>query len=296
MQPPLPDLPWTGERFVPSVTGDTALEHLHRYALALLLSPGKRVLDVACGEGYGSHLLAGNASSVIGFDLDGEAISHAHVKYHLANLEFRQGDCTALPLPDACIDLAISFETLEHHDKHDAMLIELRRVLTPDGVLLISTPDRLHYSDERDYVNPFHVRELYADQFRQLILRYFPQAAFYGQRVVYASLSAPFNGIVPFISYSGDDSSVAQHEGLAAPFYLLAVASATSLPSLPASLFDGTSALQEKTQTLLQELAEVKDQLARTRFQMESVYASIYWQLTYPLRLLRKAIKRTLGI
>lgn len=293
---PLTDLLWTGERFVSSVTGDTALEHLHRYALAQLLAPGKRVLDVACGEGYGTCMLAEKAVSAIGLDLDADAVAHARAKYSLANLEFLQGNCTALPLPDASIDLAISFETLEHHAEHEAMLAELRRILAPDGVLLISTPDRHHYSDERHYTNPFHVRELYADEFRQLVRGHFPHAVFYGQRVVYGSLAAPFDGKSPFVSYSGDSSGVAQDSGLSAPLYLIAVASAGPLPVLPVSLFDGTSAWQEETQALLQELAESKDQLARTRFQLESVYASIYWRLTYPLRLLRKEIKRTFGI
>ena len=290
------DLAWTGERFVPGVTGDTLLEHLHRYALAQLLAPGKRVLDMACGEGYGSYMLAARAASVIGVDIAEEAIVHAREKYSAGNLEFRQGDCTDLPLPDASVDLVVCFETLEHHGEHDAMLAELRRVLTPDGVLLLSTPDRRHYSDERDYANPFHVRELYADEFRQLVSTYFPHADFYGQRVVYASVVAPARGEGPFISYAGDSSAVVQASGVAAPFYLLAVASGGPLPVLPASLFDGTSAWQQATEGLLNELAQAKDQLARTRLQLESVHASIYWRLSYPLRLLRKGIRRAFGI
>lgn len=289
------DLPWTGERFIPCLTGDMALEHLHRYIMVQSLATGKRVLDVACGEGYGSHLLAGKAISVIGVDLDAEVVAHARAKYKLANLDFLQGDCTALTLADASVDLVVSFETLEHHIEHEAMLAELRRVLAPDGVLLVSTPDRRHYSDERNYVNPFHVLELYADEFRQLVLGHFPNAAFYGQRIVYGSLAAPFDGNVPFISYSGDSSDIEQKSGIVAPFYLIAVASAGQLPVLASSLFDGTPAWQGKTQTVLQELAEAQDQLARTRVQLASVYASIYWRLTYPVRLLRKGIKRVLG-
>jgi SAM-dependent methyltransferase len=292
---PSNDLTWTGERFIPSVTGETALEHLHRYALALNLAPGKRVLDIACGEGYGSHLLAGKATSVVGIDLDAEAVAHACIKYNLTNLEFRQGDCTDLPLAAGSIDLVVSFETLEHHAEHDAMLAELRRVLTPDGVLLISTPDRLRYSDERNYVNHFHVRELYTDQFRQLILSHFPHAAFYGQRTVYASVTAAFDCTSHFVSYAGDSSGVLADPGLAEPLYLIAVASAGALPTLPASLFDGTNAWQGERQALLEELARTKDQLARTKLQLVSVYASIYWRLTYPLRLLRKGVKKLFG-
>lgn len=290
------NLAWSGERFVPHVEGETALEHWHRYSLAQFLAPGKRVLDVACGEGYGCHMLAEKAISVVGIDLDADVVAHASTKYNLANLNFRQGNCVALPLPDACIDLAVSFETLEHHAEHDRMLGELRRVLAPGGVLLISTPDRCHYSDARRYANPFHVKELYANEFRQLIQHHFHLSTFYGQRVIYGSLIIPFDGSSQFISYSSNGPEVVRHSGLSAPFYLLAIASDAPLPPLPSSLFDGTNSLQAETQALQQELAEVKDQLARTCFQMESVYASIYWRLTYPLRLLRKVIKHHLGI
>lgn len=295
MKPPS-ELPWSGERFVPYISGEIASEHLHRYALAQILAPGKRVLDIACGEGYGSRLLAEKATSVIGIDIDAEVIAHAQAKYNLDNLIFRQGNCSLLPLPDASIDLAISFETLEHHADHDAMLGELRRILVPEGVLLISTPDRYHYSDERHYANPFHIKELYAEEFRQLIHCYFPHTEFYGQRIVYGSLVAPFESKASFISYSGGGSETLQNSGIASPFYLLAVASAGPLPHLPCSLFDDTNAWQKNTQSLLQELAEAKDQLAKTHFQLTAVYASIYWRLTSPLRLLRNTVRRIFGI
>jgi hypothetical protein len=176
------------------------------------------------------------------------------------------------------------------------MLKELRRVLTPDGVMLLSTPDRQHYSDERDFSNPFHVRELYADEFRQLTLNYFPHATFYGQRVVYASVVASLNSTGEFVSFSGDNSGIVQNGGLAAPFYLIAVASAGSVPALPPSLFDGTRAWQEATDSLIEDLADTRNQLVHTRAHLESIHASIYWRISYPLRLVRKAIKQTFGI
>ncbi|MDD5328812.1 MAG: class I SAM-dependent methyltransferase [Sulfuricella sp.] len=286
---PLTDLPWTGERFVPGVQGETALEHLHRYALAQLLAPGKRVLDIACGEGYGSRLLAEKAVLVIGVDLDATAVIHAKEKYSLPNLKFIQGDCTSLPLDDQSIDLVVSFETLEHHSEHDAMMSELYRILSPTGVLIISTPDRQHYSDERNYSNPFHVRELYASEFRQLIQRYFAYADFYGQRVVYGSLVAPLTGKVEFTSFSGDCNRLAGSPSVMVPLYLVAVASRHTLPAIPSSLFDDTLALVLETNALRQALAE-------TKFELNTVYGSIYWRITAPLRFLRKGIKRITGI
>lgn len=286
---PLTELPWTGERFVPSLQGENALEHLHRYALANLLASGKRVLDIACGEGYGAHLLAEKAISVVGVDLDTTAITHARAKYSLPNLEFIQGDCASLPLHDASVDLVVSFETLEHHAEHEAMMSELRRVLSPTGMLLISTPDRRHYSDERNFVNSFHVRELYADEFRQLILRYFPHADFYGQRIVYGSLVAPFAGTGAFTSFSGDCNCLTGSSGVMTPLYLVALASSCPLPALPSSIFDDTLAQTQEVNSLRQALAE-------TNCQLNAVYDSIYWRFSAPLRLLLKGIKRIIGM
>lgn len=283
------DFTWTGERYVPGVSGEVALEHLHRYALAARLAHGKRVLDVACGEGYGSYLMAANAESVTGVDLDVSAVMHASARYSRSNLVFLDGDCTALPLSDDCVDLVVSLETLEHHARHEAMLAELRRVLTHNGVLLISTPDRKYYSDARAYSNPFHVRELYASEFRQLIHDHFTNAVFYDQRIVFGSLIAAPDGREPLISYTGDNLDIREYAGISEPLYMLAVVSNGPVPDLPASLFDGTIIKE-------QEFSLIYNELASTRMQLEAVYASIYWRITLPLRLLRKIFKRFLGI
>src|SRR2546421_2318665 len=165
----MPDLPWTGERYVPSLAGDIAHEHLHRYALAARLAADKVVLDVASGEGYGSALLARTARAVIGVDIDPAAVAHAGQAYPRSNLTFRVGTCWGLPVPDGSVDLVVSFETLEHHDRHVEMMVEVRRVLRPDGAFICSTPDRVAYSDLPGYKNPYHVRELTAAQFDELL-------------------------------------------------------------------------------------------------------------------------------
>ena len=158
-------LPWTGERYLPDVHGSIELEHLHRYLLASRLSLGKRVLDIACGEGYGSSLMSQSALSVIGVDIAADAVAHAKAKYQASNLEFRIGSCAAIPLPDHSVDVVVSFETIEHHHEHDAMMREIKRVLVPGGVLMISSPDKLEYSDIPNYSNEYHVRELYRGEF-----------------------------------------------------------------------------------------------------------------------------------
>ena len=150
-------LEWTGERYLPEVAGQVALEHVHRYLCARAYCQGKAVLDVASGEGYGSALLAVTAERVIGVDLAAEAVAHAQARYRRPNLEFRQGSCIAIPLPDASFDVVVSFETIEHIDQHEAMLAEIKRVLKPDGLLIISSPEKREYSDSPNYKNAFHV-------------------------------------------------------------------------------------------------------------------------------------------
>src|SRR4051794_6954873 len=107
-------LEWTGERLVTGVEGDVTLEHLHRYALAMEWARDRAVLDVACGEGYGSSLLARVARHVIGVDIDPRSVCHATRKYARSNLSYRAGSGTELPVESASVDLVVSFETLEH--------------------------------------------------------------------------------------------------------------------------------------------------------------------------------------
>jgi SAM-dependent methyltransferase len=182
-------LQFTGERFTPECGGAIWYEHWHRYCVVLPAAAGKRVLDAACGEGYGSMLLYGVAASVIGVDIDPIAIGHAKSRYaDRTNLRFVQGSCTALPLADASVDLVISFETIEHLAEQEAMLAEFRRVLVRDGVLMISSPNKAVYSGETGYANHFHVRELTREELNALLASGFPQQAWYGQRALAHSL------------------------------------------------------------------------------------------------------------
>ena len=182
-------LTFTGERFLPEVSGAIWYEHWHRYCLAAPLVRGRDVLDAACGEGYGSMLLASEAASVTGIDIDAAAVAHAAQRYgQRSNLRYAQGSCTAVPLGDASVDVVVSFETLEHLDAQDAMLAEFRRVLRPDGVLVLSSPNKPVYSSVPDENNHFHVRELDRAELASMLDRHFPAQAWYGQRVLAHSL------------------------------------------------------------------------------------------------------------
>lgn len=180
----------TGERFMPEMKGLIELEHLNRYYFVVnqIDLKDKVVLDIASGEGYGSNILATYAQNVIGVDISDEAIEHAKTKYKKDNLKFIQGDAIKIPLEDNSIDVVVSFETIEHHDKHVEMINEIKRVLKKDGILIISSPDKYHYSEVRNYNNIFHVKELYYEEFRTLITEYFKNVSFYLQRTFSGSI------------------------------------------------------------------------------------------------------------
>ncbi|MGQ0800089.1 MAG: class I SAM-dependent methyltransferase [Pseudomarimonas sp.] len=182
-----PELPFTGERFTPECVREIWLEHWHRYAFALPLARGKRVLDAACGEGYGSALLATVAGSVLGLDISQQTIAHAQARYgQSAALTFRCADVAALDAyADASFDLIASFETLEHLHAQEAMLDGFARLLAPGGVLLISTPDRHTYSDLTGFQNEHHVRELYRHEFEALLNARFSQRRLYAQKLLF---------------------------------------------------------------------------------------------------------------
>jgi len=186
------ELPFTGERFVPGTKGEIWIEHWHRYHFAARWAAGKRVLDVACGEGYGSAFLGQGAAYVAGVDVSPEAIAHAERSYARPGaVEFVQASCTRLPFPEASFDLAVSFETLEHIEGQEAFLDELARVLKPDGVLVLSCPNKLEYSDKRGFANAFHVKELYREELAALVAARFPACAWYGHRATFYSVIAP---------------------------------------------------------------------------------------------------------
>ena len=230
-------LEFTGERFTPECVREMSYEHWHRYAWAAEVVSGKRVLDAACGEGYGSRLLSAHASHVTGLDISEQAVAHARDRYPAENLAFECGDASRLPFEDASFEVVVSFETLEHLEQQDRLLAEFRRVLRPDGFLLISSPDRKTYSDERGYDNPFHVRELYRDELEVLIGRHFPVHRLWGQKLMFVSALWQLEDGSGVQWLLDDDGRVqASPRPGYQPLYFLAAAAADAacLPSLPA--------------------------------------------------------------
>ena len=179
---------FTGERFIPGVSGNIELEHLHRYLAVRDIVRGKVVADIACGEGYGSSILAKAAKEVYAIDVSSEVVAAARQKYDATNIQFLVADAVDTPLKNGSVDVVISFETIEHHARHEEMMLEIVRVLDSNGCLVISSPDKYECSEKTNNHNAYHVKELYKSDLLDLLRKHFSYVKIYGQRVHIASL------------------------------------------------------------------------------------------------------------
>lgn len=171
---------FTGERMVPEENDRQQLfyEHLNRYKFASTLVKEKEVLDLACGVGYGCEILKdAGAKSVTGLDLSKDAIDYAKRKYSQPGVKFVRGDAIASDLQSNKFDVVSCFEFIEHIDEQDKALKEIKRILKDNGILFISTPNKLTYHED----NKFHKKELNFKQFKMLLKKYFKNIQIYGQ-------------------------------------------------------------------------------------------------------------------
>ena len=173
---------FTGERIIPgSVNDDLLNEHLCRYRFAQLLVEDKVVLDVGSGVGYGSKILAEKAGSVLALDVSEDAVRYAGERYAGENVELLVGDCHELPVASHSMDVVVSFELIEHLQSQKAHLLEVGRVLKPDGLTVISTPNRVFYSQESNQANPFHTHEFDFQEFLDFLKSVFSSVQIYFQ-------------------------------------------------------------------------------------------------------------------
>jgi hypothetical protein len=182
-------------------------------------------------------------------------------------------------LPDATFDLAVCFEMIEHIAEHDELLSTIARVLKPDGVLVVSTPDREEYSEAHDYHNPYHVKELNRAEFRDLLGQYFSHTALWTQSGAIRSI---FQGVDDL-----SDNSLTQELAVrriddhweptdpVVPPYMVAVASRSPLPALPGlSVFCTTQPPQEEFGGINQ-VAKLKSQLEEAKNSQDLLRAKI---------------------
>ena len=304
------ELDSNGERFMPEQQGEIRYEHLHRYRLSQPLVKDKAVLDVACGEGYGAALLSHSAASVLGIDIDERIIRHATERYGgYQNLEFRIGSCSVIPLPDASVDVITSFETIEHHDRHQEMMLELKRVLRPDGILIISSPNRPVYSEQSGFNNPFHVKELDYQEFEVLLKQHFKHIAVYGQRLATGSLVFPLNGagVHSYTAYAENGGCSPEAPRFKPVRYFVAVCSDAEqkVASALDSIYLGDDGFFQQLVDELNILRAQQPQQISNQLLLDEIRASVsfrivsgfIWPITGLIRaLVRSQMKRTLRI
>ena len=170
--------------------------HLARYSTAQNLCQNLKVLDVACGEGYGSYAMAAfwNAAFVTGVDISEEAIENAQKVFSHPNVEYISSPAENIDTlfePES-FDLVISLETIEHVKDPGQFLSAIRKVLKPDGIAIISCPNDHWYYGPGESQNPFHLRTYYFDEFRQLAETYLGEANYY-------LFGRPLNGFGNFL-------------------------------------------------------------------------------------------------
>ena len=174
----VPPLELTGERTLPDVPEENYWyqRHLAVYEWIAARCEGKRVVDLACGEGYGSELLARSAREVIGVDANPDAHEHARLRYRRPNLSFRRGLVEEF---DEEVDAVVFLQTIEHIHDPDALLDRIARVAP---VAYISTPNRLTLAppgaEKSD--NPWHLREYDATEYRALLAAHFDRVELLG--------------------------------------------------------------------------------------------------------------------
>ncbi len=160
-------------------------EHIHRYEEVLKhLKNTDKVLDIACGTGFGSNILAKKANIVIGADLDEKAIDENKTIWKNDKLKFEVIDGTQIPYEDEYFDVIVSFETIEHTTSFEKMLDEFKRVVKPGGILFISTPNIYLNSPTGIVTNPFHTQEFTPEEFKELIASRFENYEIYGQEYI----------------------------------------------------------------------------------------------------------------
>ncbi len=177
----VPPLALTGERTLPDVPEENYWYQRHLVVYRWIASrvAGLRAIDMACGEGYGSNVLAGSAAGVVGVDANPEAHQHARLRYRRPNLRFERDLIETFAAP---ADAVVFLQTIEHLQNPGAALVHFRELVGPGGVVYLSTPNVLTLAPKGAprSDNPWHVHEYRAAEFERLCREHYPSVALFG--------------------------------------------------------------------------------------------------------------------
>jgi SAM-dependent methyltransferase len=275
------------ERFDPATMEGTLLEaeHVVRYRWAAALAEGRRVLDAGCGTGYGAELLASEgAAAVVGVDVDVDVVEAAR-RDGSGAVTFAAADVRELPADLDTFDLVVCFEVLEHIDEPEAALDRLAAALAPDGLLVVSSPNRDVYPPG----NPFHKHEFTPGELADALSERFAQVRLVRQQ---DWLAAGLFADDDFVRVEGQRIEVAKTSPgePGRELYSIGVASSGPLPPTPPFVMLTRTAdvkwwqeqLEAKSGHVTQLegwLAERDAELAAAEAEIESMQATRVWRL-----------------
>lgn len=296
---------FTGERYIPQGGWDTIdMGHMQRYWFVQSHLKDMIVLDAACGEGYGSHLLADVAAHVTGIDVSDETVEHASRKYQKDNLTYIQASIEKLPFDDNSFDAVVSFETIEHVPEQiqKSFLKEVRRVLKKDGIFVISTPNKAIYTEKLKNSPVYHIKEFEHDEFIHFIKTEFEHVKQYSQHFEESC----------FLHEEGATSFSAQVIASEAreydEIYMVVVASARELVSWSSSVVMPNDPVRNKRMLLMRsqesmiaklhdintDLKAANDDLRNQNTDLAKQYDAIVrsssWSITRPFRVVKRLL------
>lgn len=249
------------ERYHPSITApEISYEHLHRYLFASKFVENRKVLDLGCGEGYGSKILSQQALQIAGIDIDAATIQSAQSKYGNQKIDFKVASATQLDFPDQSFDTVVCFELIEHLSATDQNLClnEIKRVLKKDGQLIISTPNLENSKGD----NPYHLKEFSKNEFHNFIHKYFPHTQTFQQKIHSGSLIWPEQKSNPVyeeykISKNQSGFRVTPNQDKSEHFTIIIASTQALAPTIGSICLDTSDALIESKTNWIQALRKV---------------------------------------
>ena len=192
----------------------------------------KIVLDIACGTGYGTQMLAEKAEHVYGVDVSDEAVEYAEINYPHAKITYKQGDARKIPLDDASVDVIVSLETIEHIPDPEEFVKEVKRVLKKGGQFIVSTPNDDEFTDG----NIYHVHEFDFKELNRLMKKYFKNFEYFFQGSWFASGIFSKEKFEDEFSEKNIETKKSFSQKFDKAIYYIAVASDSSLQQLSENL------------------------------------------------------------
>ena len=177
----------TAERIIPELYRESVeqwvlfLKHKYAYEIAQsIIKEGMNVLEIGCGDGYGANMLADSGARITALDIDTPTINFARHKYKKDNLSFDTYNGKDIPFQDHSFDLILSFQVIEHVSDIDSYFHVISQLLKPQGIFLITTPNRSYRLTEGQHPwNPFHITEYNKESIEKLAQKHLPEFRIY---------------------------------------------------------------------------------------------------------------------